>query len=221
MAREADEMNGLMEMVRREKLIAIVRGLGRDHMLSLAGALIEGGITMIEVTFNQARPDTWTDTQKAIRLIADQFAGCVAAGAGTVLTIEQANMAKDAGAQYIVAPNVDEAVIREAKRLGMGAFPGALTPTECQAANMAGADAVKLFPAGDLGPGYLKAIRAPLSHIEFLAVGGISEKNAADFLKAGAVGLGVGGSLVNKEWIEAGDFSKITALARAYRKAVD
>ncbi len=214
-------MNDLMEKVRRDKLIAIVRGLGRDHMLSLAGALIEGGITMIEVTFNQARPETWTDTRAAIHSIAEEFQGVVVAGAGTVMSVEQANMAKDAGAEYIVAPNVDEAVIREAKRLGMGAFPGALTPTECQAAHLAGADAVKLFPAGDLGPGYLKAIRAPLSHIEFLAVGGVNEKNAAEFLKAGAVGLGVGGSLVNREWIEAGEFCKITALARAYRKAVD
>lgn len=214
-------MNGLMEKVRRDKLIAIVRGLGRNHMLSLAGALIEGGINMIEVTFNQAKPDTWADTQAAIRAIAGEFGSAVAPGAGTVMTVEQARMAKDAGAQYIVAPNVDEAVIREAKRLGMGAFPGALTPTECQAAHLAGADAVKLFPAGDLGPGYLKAIRAPLSHIEFLAVGGVNEKNAADFLRAGAVGLGVGGSLVNREWIEAGEFSKITALARVYRKAVD
>lgn len=210
----------LMERVRRDKLIAIVRGLERAHMLSLADALVEGGITMIEVTFNQARPDSWADTQKAIRSISDAFGSAVVPGAGTVMTVEQANMAKDAGAQYVVAPNVDEAVIREAKRLGMGAFPGAMTPTECQLAHLAGSDAVKLFPAGDLGPGYLKAIRAPLSHIEFLAVGGISEKNAAEYIRAGAVGLGVGGSLVNKEWIEAGAFEKITALAREYRKAV-
>ncbi len=214
-------MNDLMEMVRRDKLIAIVRGLGREHMLALADALIAGGITMIEVTFNQAKPDSWADTQKAIRSIADEFDGAVVPGAGTVMTKEQANMSKDAGAQYVVAPNVDEVVIREAKRLGMYAFPGALTPSECQAAHLAGADAVKLFPAGDLGPKYLKAIRAPLSHIHFLAVGGVNEKNAADFIKAGAIGLGVGGSLVNKEWIEAGAFEKITALARAYRKAVD
>lgn len=214
-------MVDLMERVRRDKLIAIVRGLGRGHMLPLADALVEGGITMIEVTFNQAKPETWADTQRAIRSISDEFGVAVVPGAGTVMTIEQAQMARDAGAEYIVAPNVDEAVIRAAKGLGMGAFPGAMTPTECQAAHLAGADAVKLFPAGDLGPGYLKAIRAPLSHIEFLAVGGISEKNAADFLKAGAVGLGVGGSLVNREWIEAGAFDRITALAREYRKAVD
>lgn len=85
----------------------------------------------------------------------------------------------------------------------------------------AGADAVKVFPAGDLGPNYIKAIRAPLSDIEFLAVGGVNEKNAAEFIRAGAIGLGVGGSLVNREWIEKGETDKkITALAREYGKAV-
>lgn len=210
----------LMERVRQDKLIAIVRGLAPGHMRPLAEALIAGGITMIEVTFNQARPETWAGTQQAIRSIADAFPGAVLPGAGTVMSVAQLNMAREAGAAYMVSPNVNEQLIREAKRLGMGAFPGAMTPTECALAHEAGADAVKVFPAGDLGPGYIKALRAPLSHIEFLAVGGITEKNAGDYIRAGAVGLGVGGSLVNKEWIEAGAFDKITALAREYRRAV-
>ena len=86
--------------------------------------------------------------------------------------------------------------------------------------NVAGADAVKVFPASVVGPGYFKAIRAPLSHIPLMAVGGVTEKNAADFLKSGCIGLGVGGNLVNKEWIQNGEWEKITALAGEYRKAV-
>ena len=204
----------------QDKIIAILRGLGAEHMRSLAGALCEGGIGMIEVTFNQAMPDSFPETQAAIRLIAREFSGRVLPGAGTVMSVAQANLAFEAGARYVVSPNVDPEVIRETKRLGMASFPGAMTPTECVLAHNAGADAVKVFPAGDLGPGYIKALRAPLSHIEFLAVGGVNEKNAAEYLRAGAIGLGVGGSLVNREWIERGELTKITALAREYVKAV-
>ena len=84
----------------------------------------------------------------------------------------------------------------------------------------AGADAVKVFPVSSLGPGYIKAVRAPLSHIPLMAVGGVNEKNAADYMKAGCVGLGVGGNLVNKEWIKNGEWDKITALAKEFMKAV-
>ena len=94
------------------------------------------------------------------------------------------------------------------------------SPTEILAAWEAGADAVKVFPASSVGPGYIKAIRGPLSHIPLMAVGGVNEKNAADFMKAGCVGLGVGGNLVNKEWIKNGEWDKITALAREFMTAV-
>ena len=96
----------------------------------------------------------------------------------------------------------------------MVSMPGAMTPTEIVTAHDAGAEFVKLFPAADLGAGYVKAVRAPLSHIKLLAVGGVSEKNFADFLKAGVVGAGVGGNLANRTWIENGEFDKITEVAR-------
>ena len=96
-----------------------------------------------------------------------------------------------------------------------------LHPSEIVEAYEAGADAVKVFPVGNLGPSYIKAIKAPLSHIPLMAVGGVNEKNAAGFLAAGCCGIGVGGNLVNKSWIEAGEWDKITELAQAYRKAVD
>lgn len=95
-----------------------------------------------------------------------------------------------------------------------------MTPTEVLQAYNAGADAVKVFPASCLGPAYIKAIRAPLFHVPLMAVGGVNEKNAADFMKAGCVGLGVGGNLVNKDWIENGEWAKITALAKEFMKAV-
>lgn len=212
---------GMQEISEKRNIIVIVRGIGEKYILKLAEALLNGGIDMMEVTFNQAEPNSWDETCRAIRSVKNTFAGRMSIGAGTVLSVEQLHIAHDAGAEFFVSPNVDADVIREGKRLGMEAFPGALTPTEAVLAHKAGADAVKLFPAGDLGPSYLKSVRAPLSHIKFLAVGGINEKNAADFIHAGAVGIGVGGSLVNKAWIEEGEFEKITALAKEYRKAVD
>ena len=106
------------------------------------------------------------------------------------------------------------------KALGMGLFPGAFSPTEILAAWEAGADAVKVFPASSVGPGYIKAIRGPLSQIPLMAVGGVNEKNAADFMKAGCVGLGIGGNLVNKEWIKNGEWDRITALAIEFVNAV-
>ena len=95
-----------------------------------------------------------------------------------------------------------------------------LTPSEIMTAHRAGADIVKLFPAADLGPGYLKAIRAPISHVKLMAVGGINENNIAQFLNAGAIGVGIGGNLANRIWIEAGEFYKITESAKAMVAAV-
>lgn len=209
-----------MEWVQDRKIIAIVRGLAPESMLDLARALVAGGIDLIEVTFNQSKPETWTDTAAAIRAIATELEGCALAGAGTVMNEEQLRLAADAGARYIITPNTNPALIGRVKQAGLCAFPGAMTPSEIAEAYEAGANAVKVFPAGTLGPGYIKAVRAPLSHIPLMAVGGVNEKNAADFFAAGCVGIGVGGNLVNKEWIAAGAWEKITALAAAYRKVV-
>lgn len=214
-------MNEIMERVRAGRLIAIVRGLDGRHIPGLAGALLAGGISMLEIAFDQTRPETWNETGEAIKCVSREFGGRILVGAGTVMTAKQLEVACDAGAGYIISPDVNTEIIRETKRLGLVSFPGAFTPTECVTAYNAGADAVKLFPAGRLGADYIKAIRAPLSHIPMLAVGGVSQKNAADFIKAGCIGLGVGGMLVNREWAANGEYDKITALAREYVKAVE
>lgn len=99
-------------------------------------------------------------------------------------------------------------------------IPGALTATEVVKAHQAGADFVKLFPIGTLGASYIKALRGPLKHIPFVAVGGVNENNVKDFIDAGAVGAGIGGNLVNKEWIRAGEYEKITVLARKFVEKV-
>jgi len=210
----------VIQSITEHKLIAIVRGAEEKTILPLAEALLAGGITMMEITFNQAKPETFDSTLRGISQVREQFGDSLLAGAGTVISTDQVDLAYQAGAMYIISPNTNPAVIHRTRELGMISLPGALSPSECLAAHEAGADLVKIFPASDLGTGYLKAIRAPLSHIKFLAVGGINEKNAGDFIKAGAVGLGVGGNLVNKDWIAAGEWEKISDLARQLVEAV-
>ena len=200
--------------VRQGRIIAIIRGFAPDVCLRLAEAYAKGGIRLVEVTFNQKSPDTWKDTVAAIRAIGERFGGDMRAGAGTVLTEEQLTMCEEAGGKYMITPNVNAELIRECVRRGLVAMPGAMTPSEAVDAYDAGASFVKIFPAGALGPEYVKAIRAPLSHIPFLAVGGIGPDNVADFIKAGCVGAGVGGNLTNKEWIAAGEWGKIEDVAR-------
>ena len=210
-----------LEYVQQRKIVAIVRGLAPEYMVRLGHALEEGGIGMMEVTYNQRAPETWSDTAKAIEAVGKEFGKRLLVGAGTVIKPEQVSLTYNAGGRYLVTPTTQAEIIHMGKALGLGLFPGAFTATEILAAYEAGADAVKVFPASSVGPGYIKAIRGPLSHIPLMAVGGVNEKNAADFMRAGCVGLGVGGNLVNKEWIQNGEWGKITALAREYIKAVN
>lgn len=200
--------------VRESRIVAIIRGFAPETCLRLAEAYHKGGIRLVEVTFNQRDPASWADTAAAIRAIRGRFAGDLHVGAGTVLTLEQLAMMQDAGGEYMITPNVKPDLIRACVSRGLVAMPGALTPSEAVDAWEAGASFVKIFPAGALGPAYVKAIRAPLAHIPFLAVGGISPENVADFMKVGCVGAGVGGNLTNREWIAAGAWDRIADVAR-------
>jgi len=203
------------------KIIAIVRGLPENQAVPLAGALLAGGISLIEVTFNQAAPESFQATANAIAAIREAYGSKMRVGAGTVMTPAQLRMACEAGAGFIISPNVDASVIKATREKGLVSLPGCMTPTECAAAHEYGADFIKIFPAGVLGPGYFKALLAPLAHLKFLAVGGVDCANIPDFLQAGALGFGVGGNLVNKEWIAAGRFELITAAAGEYVKACE
>ena len=216
---EREEVRQIKQNVMEKKIIAIVRGLKREDCMKLAEALYEGGINMIEVTFNQTCQDNnYQNTVESIQAIAQEYEGRIYVGAGTVLNRSQVDLAKSAGAKYIITPSTDVDVIRYAKEQGLVAMPGAMTPSEVVTAYAAGADFVKIFPSDNLGASYIKALKAPLKHIPMLAVGGVNEKNVAEFMKAGAVGAGVGGNLVNAEWIKHGEFSKITELAKEMMK---
>ena len=205
-----------IRLIRERKVIAIVRGLAFEHMEPFANALKNGGIQLVEVTFVQDDPASWAATCESIRLL-NRLGIC--AGAGTVVTQEQLKLAAEAGANYIISPNTNEAIIRKTREMNLVSIPGAMTPSEIVSAYEYGADFVKVFPASVLGSAYIKAVRAPLKHIPMLAVGGISADNMRDYIKAGCLGVGVGGKLVSREWIEAGEFDKIEQAARAYTEA--
>lgn len=206
----------IIQKVLDKKIVAIVRGVYGQDALNLASALYAGGIELLEVTFDQSRPESLNRTSDTVKLLCRELGDKMYFGAGTVTTIEMLNLAKEAGAGFIVSPDCNPEVIKATVEAGMVSMPGAMTPTEILTAYRAGADFVKVFPTAGLGSAYIKAVRGPLNHIRLLAVGGVNEKNIADFLAAGCVGAGVGGNLVNKNWIANGEWDKITALAREF-----
>lgn len=203
------------------KITAIARRVPKEKIVKVAKALHDGGIRLLEITFDQASPSCIEDTCDSIRMVREEMGSRMLVGAGTVLTIEQARAACEAGAAFILAPSTDPDVIKVANALGMVTFPGAMTPTEILTAYAAGADYVKVFPADTLGLSYLKAIMGPISHVPLTAVGGVDEKNLKDFLALGVKGVGVGSNIVKKSLIEKDDYAGLTRLAKAYTSQIE
>ncbi len=212
--------NDIIKAVYRQKLIAIVRGVNPEYILPVGKALYEGGIRLVEVTFDQKAADGFVQTTEAISKLCSEFEDELLIGAGTVLSRQQVDLAKSAGAKYIITPSTDRDVIRYARHQGMAAMPGAMTPSEVVTAWRAGADFVKIFPAGVMGSSYIKALKGPLPQIPLLAVGGVTAENIPEFLRAGVVGFGIGSNLVSRELAESGQTEKITRLAQRFVHAV-
>ena len=203
------QREAVMSRLRELKLIAVVRCTD-EQVEPVVHALLDGGVAAIEITFSVP------SAPAHIARIAQSFGDRVVLGAGTVRTARNAADALDAGATYLVAPNTDFDVIKLCHERDVPVVPGAFTPTEIENAWRAGADAVKLFPAGIVGIPYLKAIRAPMPDVPIVPTGGVNADNAADWLRAGAVALGVGSKLVLKDALAAGDYARITDMARRF-----
>ena len=207
----------MLENILKEKIVAIIRGFDSETTLKTVRALKKGGIKFSEIPFSQDKPLSYTCEK--IRLVCESEPE-IFAGAGTVLTAEQAEAACRAGAKYIITPSSDESVIKTAKDLGMLAMPGAMTPTEIVQCWKWGADIVKIFPSSVLGASYIKALKEPLGHVPLFAVGGVNLGNIKDFLMAGCCGAGIGGNLVDKNLIMSGNYDGITELAEDYVRNV-
>ena len=204
----------LRERVRRERIVAILRGTDVDATVVAARTLIEAGIGTVEIAL------TLKDAGEAIRqLVADAPAGALV-GAGTVLTEADVDHAVDAGAQFIVTPTLAPSVgYAIGQRLGV--LPGVYTPTEIHRGMDMGAAAVKLFPASALGPGFVKAVRDPLPDARILPVGGVTVESIGDYLGAGAFGFGIGGPLVGDAARPGGDLAALASRAAAFRAALE
>ena len=206
----------IIRKILEEKVIAIVRGIYGEDCVNLAKALHIGGVNLLEVTFDQTNSAAQFRTTETIRMLNEALSQKMIFGAGTVTTVEMVEMAKEAGARFIVSPDTCEAVISATAKNDMVSIPGALTPSEITQAHRYGADFIKVFPVSSMGASYIKTISAPLSHVRMLAVGGVDNTNITDYLNAGAVGAGVAGCLFKKEWVRNGEWDKITEASRRF-----
>lgn len=197
----------------KEKIIAIIRVSDENQAEKAMAALLDGGLACAELTF------TTPFAHRIIEKLSRAYAGAgLLLGAGSVLDSETARIAILSGAEYLVTPALNTDVIRLANRYGIPVFPGTVTPTEALAALEAGADVVKLFPAGQFKPSVIKDIKAPLPNLEIVPTGGIGVKNIKEWIDAGAFACGVGGSLFSG--LKEGDYKQITQNAKELKGAL-
>ena len=206
----------VIQTVEKEKIIVIVRGVEREKLLPLAEAMYQGGIRLLEITYSANGKITDEETAENIRMLSEAFEGKMYIGAGTVLTEKQVELTAKAGGKFIISPDTCTQVIEKTRALGLVSMPGALTPSEMQTAHRHGADFIKIFPITSLGASYVKAVKAPLSHLKMLAVGGVDENNIAEYVKAGINGFGLGSNIIDKKKIAENDWAGITRLAERY-----
>jgi 2-dehydro-3-deoxyphosphogluconate aldolase/(4S)-4-hydroxy-2-oxoglutarate aldolase len=198
-----------LKCLHRQRLIAVIRAAAPEVALGAALAVARGGVELLEVTF------TVPEAVRVMKALHERGGAYV--GAGTVLTKEQARAAIDAGATFIVAPNLSSEVAKVARAAGVMYCPGAYTTGEILAARDAGAHVIKVYPVGVAGgPDYIRVIRDPLPDVPMLAAGGTNLDNLVPFLEAGCIGVGLGAALADPALAAAGDFNAIERRARAF-----
>ena len=210
----------VIELIKKHRLIAIIRNVEREDLIPLCNALYEGGVRLVEITFSF---DGFRDERTAedIRLVTEHFADKLTVGAGTVVTKKQVRLTRDAGGKFIISPSTNKSVIKKTKKIGLVSIPGASTPTEIVNAYSYGADFVKVFPLGESGREYIQAIKAPLSCVPLIAVGGVDLDNLREYLGTGIIGVGIGSGIVHKGYVKQKDFAAIRRLAGEYVKIIE
>lgn len=207
-------MNLFVKEFFESKVIVVCRGVALEEIAKVAEALYEGGIRFMEVPFNQADPSTFAATAAKIKAVKEALGGKMHVGAGTVITMEQFELAKAAGAEIIVSPTMEEDVIAATKAAGLISMPGCATPSEMTKAYKLGADLIKLFPSAIVNLKVIKEIRVPLNHLPLVCFGGVSAENIQEVLATGIVGVGVASAVLDKQALANKDYAKITALAK-------
>lgn len=210
----------VLRYLKNEPIIAIVRRVSLEDIGYVAEALKRGGITNLEIALDHTSEKGIQNSLNGIAFLRKEWKEELNIGAGTILTEENVLRAAEAGADYMISPSVSSDVIRKTRSISKVSIPGALTPTEAVVAWQAGADIIKMFPAGILGIEYLKAVRAPLAHIPMCAVGGINPANIGTFLEAGIQSFGIGGNLVSKKAIAEKNYQELTETAKLYCDAI-
>ena len=213
-------MKNTIEQIEKNKVIVIVRGVEKEKLIPMCQAIYDGGLRLIECTYDASGKISDEEIAENIKMLAEYFEGKMLVGAGTVLTEKQVELTKKAGGKFIISPDTNPDIIKKTKAEELVSIPGALTPTEITMANRSGADFVKIFPMDMMGVKYIKDLKAPLSHVKLLAVGGVTADNMTDYLDAGASGIGIGSGVVNKKLISENNFEEITKLARNYSKNI-
>lgn len=207
-------MNPFVKEFFESKVIVVCRGIAQEEIVKVASALYDGGIRFMEVPFNQADPGTFAATAAKIKTVKEALGGKMHVGAGTVITMEQFELAKAAGAEIIVSPTMEEDVIAATKAAGLISMPGCATPSEMTKAYKLGADLIKLFPSSAVNLKVIKEIRVPLNHLSLVCFGGVSADNIQEVLATGVVGVGVASAVLNKQALANKDYERITALAK-------
>ena len=203
----------IISLLTNPGIIAVVRAQRAEQVIPLSEALIAGGVIAIEITMT---------TPNAIEVIRDarkKLGERALIGVGTVLDARVCRDAIEAGAEFVVTPICRTEFVAITRAADRPIMLGAYTPTEAQTAHESGADFIKIFPADALGPGYIKALRAPLPHLKIVPTGGVDVHNVGDFLKAGCAAVGVGGSMVTAKMLQAGDWVGLTRMAEEFVKA--
>jgi len=204
-----------IELLDENKIIVVVRGIYGEELIKLAEAMHKGGITAFEVTYDPADPDTLKTVKDNIIAVHEKYPDMLM-GCGTVLTVEQVLNSKDAGADFIVSPNFDPEIVKATLDCGLVSVPGCMTPSEICAADKAGADYIKLFPAGTLGMKYCKDILAPLHHVKYIATVGVTEESFREYLEMGFAGAGISSKLIDKKCRDEGNWDELTRRAQRF-----
>ena len=213
-------MNNFVKEFSEKKIIVVCRGISEEEIVKVATALYDGGIRFMEVPFNQAEPNTFASTANKIKIVKESLGDKMHVGAGTVITMEQFELARKAGAEIIVSPTMEEDVITATKEAGLISMPGCTTPSEMTKAYKLGADLIKLFPASVVNLKVIKEISVPLNHLPLVCFGGVSAENIKDVLATGVIGVGMASSILDKQALKDKDYAKITALAKSVTEQI-